>query len=60
MAASAHTFVVIADDSKQSAHLGEKVTFQNVLYISCVITQSPIHVVAWRTLTIAVAEGTTN
>lgn len=43
MAASAHTFVVIADDSKRSAHLGEKVTFRHVLYISCVITQSPIY-----------------
>lgn len=27
VAASAHTFVVIADDSKQSAYLGEKVGF---------------------------------
>lgn len=30
VAASAHTFIVIADDSKQSTHLGEKV---NVFYV---------------------------
>lgn len=42
VAASAHTFVVIADDSKQSAYLGEKVKICNALYgIGCMWYCSP-------------------
>lgn len=38
MAASAHTFVVIADDSKQSKHLGEKVEQTMCLFHVALLT----------------------